>query len=170
MAKELKNPNDTNREQVELFLQSEPGAVELNEKQKELYIRWEFVDEAIRKQEVRKRETLAQMVMVRFKVSRTTAYQDIVNAEHVFASSAPLNKKYRTQQRIEFLETKIDELFEAGENIAAAMLEKTLQKYYEKYPDITPLRSPKRSCSTFKTIYCRPHPCQLMMLCRRLQK
>lgn len=141
--KELRS-SDSNREAIELYLVSEPGTVTLTEKQEELLQRWKYADEVIRKSETRKREVVAQLIMVKFGVSRQTAYQDIVNAEAVFSSSTPLNKKYRIQLRIEFLETKIDELFEAGDNMNAALLERTLQKYYEKYPDFTPIRSPKK--------------------------
>ncbi len=141
--KELTNGGDANRDTIRLYLQSEPGSVQLTDKQKELLARWSYADETIRSTEVRKREVIAQMIMNKFTVSKQTAYQDIVNAEDVFSSSTPLNKKYRVQLRIEFLETKIDELYEAKEYIAAVMLEKTLQKFYQDYPDITPPRSPK---------------------------
>lgn len=166
--KELKNSVDTNREKIELYLVSEEGTVELSEKQKELLKRWTYVDEIIRQKEIRKRETQASMIMNHFGVSRQTAYQDIVNAEAVFASSTPLNKRYRIQARIEFLECKIDELYnnlepdpdpDTTEDVLervyrirqnkeyifeATQLEKVLAKYYEMYPDITPKRSPKK--------------------------
>jgi hypothetical protein len=112
------------------------------------------------------------MIIRAFQVSRTTAYQDIVNAEAVFASSTPLNKKYRIGLRIEFIEQKIDELYgrvkqfepedpndeneiedplmkvyrikENEEYITQAIqLEKVLQKYYDIYPDLVIPRSPK---------------------------
>lgn len=96
---------------IELYLVSEEGSVQLDDTQKELLRRWEYADELIRKNEMR-RETIAKLIMLKFKpLSRTTAYQDIVNAEAVFASSTPLNKKYRVQLRIEFLEMKISELY-----------------------------------------------------------
>jgi hypothetical protein len=107
---DLRGKGDSHRETIELYLISETGAVELNEKQKLLLQRWEYADELIRLKEIRDRETQAKMIMRKFDVSRTTAYQDIVNAENVFSSSTPLNKKYRIGLRIEFLEKKIDEL------------------------------------------------------------
>jgi hypothetical protein len=106
-----KNRGDSNREVIELYLVNDPGTVELNDQQKQLLKRWEYADELIRIKEIRTRELQAQMIMRLFNVSRTTAYQDIVNAEAVFASSTPLNKKYRIGLRIEFLEKKIDELY-----------------------------------------------------------
>jgi hypothetical protein len=114
MARNLldnKNRGDSNREVIELYLVSDPGTVELNDQQKQLLKRWEYADELIRIKEIRTRELQSQMIMRLFNVSRTTAYQDIVNAEAVFASSTPLNKKYRIGLRIEFLEKKIDELY-----------------------------------------------------------
>ncbi|OLY92283.1 hypothetical protein SAMN05444008_11549 [Cnuella takakiae] len=165
--KELKSSSEGQREAIELYLVSEEGTVTLTDKQQELLQRWEYADELIRQKEIRKREAIAKLIMFKFKVSRTTAYQDIVNAEHVFASSTPLNKRYKVQTRIEFLEEKIDELYgkvepsTVGEDmdvIDAAMqrknneeyinqavaLEKVLQKYYDIYPDIRPARSPKK--------------------------
>lgn len=106
-----RNKKDSNREVIELYLVSDAGTVELNDQQKQLLRRWEYADELIRIKEIRTRDLQAQMIMRVFDVSRTTAYQDIVNAEAVFASSTPLNKKYRIGLRIEFLEKKIDELY-----------------------------------------------------------
>lgn len=98
----------SNRELIEMHLVGE--SLQLNDQQKELLRRWEFADEQIRKHEM-KRDTIARLIMFKFKVSRTTAYQDIVSAEAVFASSTPINKKYRIGLRIEFLEMKISELY-----------------------------------------------------------
>src|SRR5436190_14595013 len=114
MRKEIKS--DSNLETICLHLVSDEGTVPLTDKQKELLKRWEYADELIRRNEMR-RETIAKLIMVKFKnaegkpLSRVTAYQDIVNAENLFASSTPLNKKYRIQVRIEFLEMKINELY-----------------------------------------------------------
>lgn len=102
---------NTNREAIELFLVSEEGSVELSEKQKQLLQRWQYCDELIRRNEMT-RESIAKLLMFKFKpLSRTTAYQDIVNTEAVFSSSTPLNKKYWIQNRIEFLQMKISELY-----------------------------------------------------------
>lgn len=141
---ELKAKDSTNREAIELFLVSEEGSVELTDKQNDLLRRWTYADEVIRKGEVRGRETIAQLLIMKFKVSRATAYQDIVHAEQVFSSSTPLNKRFRIGLRIEFLEKKIDELYELQDNMSAVMLEKSLQKYYDCYPDIAPVKSPKK--------------------------
>jgi len=139
-----KRKDGSNREAIELYLQSDEGAIQLTDKQKLLLQRWTYADELIREGEIRSREVVAKMIIKKFDVSRATAFQDIVNAEQVFSSSTPLNKRYRIGLRIEFLEKQIDDLYEKQEYIAAAMLEKTLQKYYETYPDIKPARSPKK--------------------------
>ncbi len=101
---------ETNREAIEHYLVSPEGSVQINDVQRELLTRWEFADEHIRRHEIR-RADLAKLIVMRFKVSRVTAYQDIVNAENVFASSSPLNKRYRIALRIELLEMKITELY-----------------------------------------------------------
>lgn len=168
--KALENKPDSNRDQIQLYLVSEEGTVPLTDKQKELLDRWSYADELIRQKEIRTREVQATMIIKKYGVSRATAYQDIVNAEAVFASSTPLNKRYRIQSRIEFIEQKIDELYgnvrpfdpddpeemehpdakmyrmeENEEYINQAIaLEKVLQKYYDAYPDIIPPRSPKK--------------------------
>src|SRR5436190_5584957 len=185
MRKEIKS--DSNLETICLHLVSDEGTVPLTDKQKELLKRWEYADELIRRNEMR-RETIAKLIMVKFKnaegkpLSRVTAYQDIVNAENVFASSTPLNKKYRIQLRIEFLEMKINELYgmvhidpvdEAGNKIAAAEEDldklidrvesnkrylheaKELEKILQKYYHDYPNVIPKRSPKTiiFNMIY-----------------
>jgi hypothetical protein len=166
---DLRSNKDSNREAIELYLVSEEGSIDLTDQQKKLLLRWEYADELIRQKEIRDRETQARMIMRKFEVSRTTAFQDIVNAEAIFASSTPLNKKYRIGLRIEFLEKKIDELYgnmkafepeaqdEKEDPLAkvfrikqneeyitqAIMLEKVLQKYYDIYPTYIPPKSPR---------------------------
>lgn len=171
-ARENKLIGDSNREVIEQYLVSDPGTVVLNDVQQKLLQRWEYADELIRRFE-HKREEISRLLMRKFNISRNTAYQDIVNAENLFASSTPLNKKYRIQLRIEYLEMKITEIYEGikleaptrdedgndyQEDILAkigcieanreyyreaAMLEKVLAKYYEMYPDLVVPRSPK---------------------------
>ncbi|MEP7375543.1 MAG: hypothetical protein ABI675_19515 [Chitinophagaceae bacterium] len=163
---------DSNREVIEHYLVSDPGTVDLTELQKTLLKRWEYADELIRRNEL-KREEISRLIMIKFEVSRNTSYQDIVNAENVFASSTPLNKKYRIGLRIEYLENKIAQIYEGVKLEAptvdeeglpyeedlfakiariesnkeyyhqAIMMEKVLAKYYEMYPTLVPPRSPK---------------------------
>lgn len=133
------------REMIEQYLIAEEGTVTLTPKQHEILLRWEYADEMIRKDEC-KRETIAQLIMRKFGVKRATAYQDIASAESVFASSTPMNKKYRIGLRIEHLERWIAELKgtdDLNKHYLAADLEKTLEKYWKQYPDATVVRSPK---------------------------
>ncbi len=165
MANIEKYSERDNREAVELYLVSEEGSVSLTDKQKGLLNRWEYADELIR-QNMWRREEISLMIQRKFTVSRATAYQDIVNAENIFSSSTPLNKRYRIQLRIELLETQINSLwgyvkpapFEEPEELfdrisriksneeyinQAIALEKVLKGYYDIYPDTKPTRSPK---------------------------
>lgn len=139
------------REVILRFKRSEPGTVELTEKQNEMLIRWTAADELIRTQ-MFSREEVARQLMQRFEYSRDTAFSDMSNAEHVFFSSAPLHKGYEIGLRIELLKELIAKAAgkwpisknDKGEDVfntyidykAIAMLEKTLQGYYELYPTI----------------------------------
>jgi len=153
---------DGNREVILRYLDAGGEGVELNDVQKKLLDRWRYADEVIRQSffgKYKLREDIANAIMIKFDVSRDTAYRDIVNAEHVFSSSAPLNKKYLIQRRIEFIcsviakltspvydledETKVLVEFEPENAEIAAKWEAVLQKYVEKYPDYVPMRSPK---------------------------
>jgi hypothetical protein len=174
MRKELKS--DSNFDVILLHLQSEEGSVVLNETQQTLLTRWQAADEYIRRNEMR-REAIAKLIMGRFSVSRVTAYQDIVNAENLFASSTPLNKKYRIGLRIEFIEMKIAELYdrvhmgpvdEAGNkiqdeeedlsiklqriqnNVEYLHEAKELEKILQKYYHDYPDASPRRSPKTIQ--------------------
>jgi hypothetical protein len=154
--------SDTNREQIQRYIDAGGEGVDLSDKQQELLKRWRHADELVRQSFFGKfqlREDIAKNIMVTFEVSRDTAWRDITNAETVFSSSAPLNKKYFIQRRIEWISSIIAKL--AGpvydlendtkmiceiepENAAiAAKWEAILQKYVEAYPDFTPVRSPK---------------------------
>lgn len=163
---------DSNRDIIEQYLVSDPGTVVLDDTQQKLLARWEYADELIRRHE-HKREEISRLIIHKYSVSRSTSYQDIVNAENVFASSTPLNKKYRIGLRIEYLEMKISQIYEGiklegptkdedgndyEEDIIekvgrieankeyyqqAIMMEKVLAKYYEMYPNLITPRSPK---------------------------
>lgn len=136
--------NDANREDILRFLQAggDSSQVQLTDKQNELIERWRFADEKIRENRY-KRNELANFITGKFGVSRDTAMRDIVNAEYVFSSSAPLNKRFLIGQRIEFLQKKINEAYIDGDRWSAGILEKQLCKYIEIYPDFLPPRSPK---------------------------
>lgn len=101
---EVSNRYDSpNVEVIERYLASAGEGIILTELQQKILERLRFADERIRQNNGRfKRNEIANQVMMRFNVSRDTAFKDIVNAEHVFSSSAPLNKKYEIQAELNF--------------------------------------------------------------------
>jgi hypothetical protein len=172
MATERLRFNTENRDVIERFLESggDDELVKLNDKQKELLDRWRYADEILRENKTFKREIIANKISAKFDVSRDTAFRDIMNAEHVFLSTTPLNKKYWIQRRIEYIQAIIDKLLHAAFeenpdqkrvnengkiewNITppvsdinyelAVKWEAVLQKYIAAYPDFLAPRSPK---------------------------
>lgn len=152
--------NDANREVIQRYVDAGGEGVVLSDLQTTLLTRWRRVDELIRESffgKFKRREDIAKVMMSECDISRDTAYRDIVNAEHVFSSSAPLNKKYFIQRRIEFICDVIAKLTKSvtaadGKVILeidpdnaeiAARWEAVLQKYIQAYPDYVPARSPK---------------------------
>lgn len=147
--------SDENREVIERYLQTGGEEAVLNELQQKLLERWRYADELIRKN-VYKREEITNRIISKFGVSRDTAFRDIVNAEFVFSSSAPLNKKYLIGLRIEYLQQlqknllyhkndkgEVEMVNDAEIYEVIARIEIVIQKYIDKYPDFTPPRSPK---------------------------
>ncbi|MBN8665833.1 MAG: hypothetical protein J0L83_14725 [Chitinophagales bacterium] len=146
LAKRNEKYADKNRDVIQLYIElhGEESRPELSELQLKLLDRWRYADEIIRKNNgQRTRELLARDIMDKYGVSRDTAYSDMRNAELVFESSMPLNKKYFIQRRIEFIERKIYELYVQKDNDSAVKLEAVLQKYIGQYPDYVPRKSPK---------------------------
>lgn len=144
MELQKKRYNDFNRDDIVRYLEAggagnDEGLL-LTEKQTELFKRWEFAAEKIRERKY-KREQIAAFIQGAFQVSRDTAMRDIVNAEYVFAASAPLNKQFLIQNRIELLQIKINECYISKDYLNAGLLEKTLQKYIDIYPETKPVRS-----------------------------
>jgi len=134
----------SNRDVIEQHLIAGGEGVELTDIQERLLERWTYADEVIRANVGRmKREQIANLIIKKFGVHRATAYQDIVNAEYVFSSSSPLNKKYRIQLRIEFLENQIRLAAAGNDHFSVAQLEKVLQKYYDSYPETNAKQSPR---------------------------
>lgn len=137
--------NDSNREDILSYLESggAESGIELTPKQEQLLERYKYADELIRLNKY-KREQIANMIMAKFDLSRDTAYKDIVNAEYIFSSSYPLNKRYIIGLRIEFLQRKIRAAYALSDFAAAASLERVLQNYIADYPDFLPPRAPKQ--------------------------
>lgn len=139
--------SDYNRDDIVRYFEAggegnEEGLM-LSPKQKHLVERWDFAASKIREQRY-KRYDIVQMIMNAYHVSRDTAMRDMVNAEYVFAASYPFNKPFLIQNRIEFLQKKINDAYIDKDYQSAAMLEKVLQKYIEMYPQVEPLRRPQK--------------------------
>lgn len=142
------NKADDNWEVIEQYLIAGGIGVHLTPLQERMLERWQFIDEKMRQAKYRKYEIWG-MVKSRFGVSIDTARRDMAGAELVFSSSSPLNKKYRIGVRIEFIERQISLAAASNDFKAVAMLESTLQKYYDIYPDAPPARSPKTIVMNF---------------------
>lgn len=142
------NKADENWEVIEQYIIAGSEGMELTEKQKAMYERWVFIDEKLRQGRER-RYQIWNAVKLRFGVSIETARRDMVGAEMVFSSTTPLNKKYKTAVRIEFLERQINLAAAANDFFSVSKLETILQKYIESYPDTPPPRSPKKIVMQF---------------------
>lgn len=138
---------DDNKDVIKRYLAAggEGSGVVLDKVQVRLLERLRYADELLRRQVFLpcRREVIANAIQAKFDVSRDTAYRDIVNAQDVFLSLTPLNKRYEIQLRIELLKDKISEMFLIGDREGALFAEKILQSYLEKYPEPVELRSPK---------------------------
>lgn len=141
---------DSNREVIKEFLMAGGEGVELTEKQQALLARWEFADEKIRENMGKlSRGEIANMLVYKFGVTLRTAKTDLGNAEYVFSSSNPIHKAHRIGLRIEFMEKLVLKAANDKDYKAVASLEKTLAKYLEIYPDITPVEVPKNLIFSF---------------------
>jgi len=121
----------------------EESGIPLSEFEKERLDEIRIADEHLRSRKYTKRSNVANVLMEQLKVSRDTAFKLLVMAEEVFESSMPLNKKYTVHRRVEKLIEEIDKCFVSEKYAEAAMLEKTLQKYIEMYPDEIKKHTPK---------------------------
>jgi hypothetical protein len=124
--------------------------VELSDFQKQLLIRWEYADQKIRENMGKlNRADIAQLLVNKFGVSLSTAKSDLVNAEYVCSSSNPLNKAYKIQLRIEFLERQIRLAAANNDGSTVAKLEKVLAYYIEISPETIPVEVPKTLIFSF---------------------
>jgi hypothetical protein len=141
--------HDNNRDDILHYVQTggasnEEGLI-ISEKQQKLLDRWQFAAAKLREQKY-SREQIAKFIIGTFQVCRDTAYRDIVNAEYVFSASAPINKNFFIQQRIEFLTKKITDAYLDNDLKAAIIvtkLEKELREWVKMYEEITPARTPR---------------------------
>lgn len=142
------NKADENWEVIEQYIIAGGEGVPLTDLQRSMYERWVFIDEKLRQNRFRRYE-ICNAVKLHFGVSIDTAKRDMVGAEMVFSSTFPLNKKYKTATRIEFLERQISRAAAENDYASVAKLEAILQKYIETYPDSTAPRSPKKIVMQF---------------------
>ncbi len=150
MASPRKRFNTDSVETLQRYLQTGgiEGGIELTAKQEELLDRARFADELLRKNEY-KREEIANVIKVKYGISRDVAFNAIVTAESLFSSCYPLNKKYLVGSRIEFLQKKIEDCYIDKDVFNAVGLEKQLREYIKMYPDFEPPRSPKNITYVF---------------------
>ncbi len=116
--------------------------VQLTQKQSEMMERWNYAIELRTCQQLTTKDIIP-MMMMKFGVERTTAFNDLGYAEALFGYSTPLNKRYRIGARIDYLEDKIKLCYEKEEYKAAAILESCLLKYYEEYPELKKQETPR---------------------------
>lgn len=97
----------------------------------------DFADEQIRsKQGILNRYAIAQIISNRFEITHRSAQKYITLAEDLYSSSAPLNKRYKIQLRIEKCEQIIEELLQMKDYELAEKWEKRLKDYIELYPEL----------------------------------
>jgi hypothetical protein len=148
-----KNDSLSHREAIKEYVMSGGEGSELTEFQKQLLVRWEYADEKIRENMGKiNRAAIAQLVVNKFGVSLCTAKSDLVNAEYVCSSSNPLNKAYKIQARIEFLEREIQRASTSSnlkERSRVEKLEKVLAYYITISPEAIPVEVPKTLIFSF---------------------
>jgi hypothetical protein len=97
----------------------------------------DFADDQIRsKQGILNRYAIAQIISNRFDITHRSAQKYITLAEDLYSTSAPLNKRYKIQLRIEKCEEIIERLIQVGDYELAEKWEKRLKDYIELYPEL----------------------------------
>ena len=145
----MANKKATSFELIKKRLFDEDGdLVELSDLQMNMMERWNYAIE-LRTCDQLYTKDIVMKLMERFAIERATALNDIGSAEALFGYSTPINKRFRIGARIDYLEEKIALAYEAYEWKAAAMMEATLQKYYEQYPELKKQDAPRRLRFTY---------------------
>jgi len=163
--RKIQNKSRDNFDIIREYVSGENPDIELNDVQQKQLRRWNFYINLKLQGELSTRDIVKKM-MDQFDVERSTCFNDMGMAEALFGYSASLNKRFRIGARIDFLEEKINELwntdiykFKEGEGKGdaiqlhlediqarhelAAKLENTLQKYYDIYPEMKQQKSPR---------------------------
>lgn len=104
----------SNMEVIIDFLTQERGTVELNKTQQELYDRWDFADNMIRKRQYKKTE-ITKALMQKFEIGISTARADLADAEFVFGSTRKFSKIYHLSNHIDQIEDLIVQALREGD-------------------------------------------------------
>lgn len=128
---------DTTLEVLRAYIIADGDGINLTDEQKEQKLIIDFTDEQIRQKQGRlKRFEIAKIISNRFNITTRTAQRYITLAEDLYSSSAPLNKKYKIQLRIEFCEQQQQVAMLQNDHDAVTMYERLIQKYIEMYPEV----------------------------------
>lgn len=139
MSKVLVQENNSrkNLEAIENYLccdEEDRAGLELTPKQQELFERWSFADDQLRRDRY-KHEEVVQMLITKFGISNSSAWDDLRHAQIVFGSSNALNKRYTAYAQVRRLENMIRFCRNARDFKSAADFEKILQKAIAALPD-----------------------------------
>lgn len=133
---------DTTLEVIRAYIIADGEGMTLTEEQQKQKLIIDFTDEQIRqKQGILKRFEIARIIANRFEMNTRTAQHYITLAEDLYSSSAPLNKKYKIQLRIEFCEQQQQIAMLQNDHDAVVMFERCIQKYIEMYPEVKVTRT-----------------------------
>lgn len=133
---------DTTLEVIRAYIIADGEGMTLTEEQQKQKLIIDFTDEQIRqKQGILKRYEIARIIANRFDMNTRTAQHYITLAEDLYSSSAPLNKKYKIQLRIEFCEQQQQIAMLQNDHDAVVMFERCIQKYIEMYPEVKVTRT-----------------------------
>jgi hypothetical protein len=148
---------DDNLEIIRAYIISGGEAVTLSDFQLKIKDRCEFADEQIRQHVgVLNRNQINNIVRDKYSVTTETAYRYMKWAEELYASSSPLNKKAKILVRIEWCEKQAKNAIDAGNFSAAAIYEKVLCDYIDKFPDLKEERSKRTQIFVLPEAFARP--------------
>ena len=148
---------DDNLEIIRGHIISGGEAVTLTDFQMQIKNRCDFADEQIRQNVgILGRDQINNIIINKFSVTRDTAYRYMKWAEDLYASSSPLNKKAKILVRIEWCEKQAKNAIDAGNFSAAAIYEKVLCDYIDKFPEVKEERSKRTQIFVLPEAFARP--------------
>lgn len=80
------------RDRILKHLQDDKYSVELSEAEERILVRWDLADDLLR--QYNKERDVVAMLMHKFKVSKATAINDVMNAKLVYGYSSRIEKDY----------------------------------------------------------------------------